>query len=68
MKYLNKIAIVLTIVLSFSAVICGYYISQGTVIEQSSLNFHRSLGSNSVVASILTMYLLEHKNRQAIEG
>ena len=68
MKYLNKIAVVLTIVFSYSAAICGYYISQEAVIEQSLLNFHIALGSNSVVVSILTMYLLEHKNSQAIEG
>ena len=68
MKYLNKIAILLTIVFSYSAAICGYYISQEAVIEQSSMNFHIAMARLSLVSSMVTMYLLNHKNRQAIEG
>ena len=58
MKYSNKIAIVLTIVFSYSAAICGYYISQEAVIEQSSMNFHIAmvLARLSICLSFVAMY------------
>jgi hypothetical protein len=58
MKILSKIAIIVTVLVSFSTIICGFSISSQPTIEASSLSFHTGIGVLSVLLSFVTFGLL----------
>jgi hypothetical protein len=63
MKILNKIALSLTALVSFSTVICGFSIANAPSIEPSSLSFHAGIGLLTILLSFATLFLFAKQKK-----
>ena len=65
MSILKKAAVFFTVLFSASTIICGVSIAQKAVIEQSSIDFHMSIGIISFLLSLGTIALFARTNKKA---
>lgn len=61
MKTLNLIMGMGTILVLLSTAICGFWIRANKITDISSINFHVTIGSISVVLGILSVIILLKK-------
>lgn len=58
MKFLNLIIVIITGLLLFSTAICGFWIKANKITDITSINFHITIGSLTLVFGMLSVVIL----------
>jgi len=58
MKFLNSIIVIITGLLLLSTAICGFWIRANKITNITSINFHVTIGSLTLVFGMLSIVIL----------